>query len=285
MKKHILLLVLALAGGCAGFLLRSLQLTAAYDPYTRLFQADSPFTLGLFGLVGLLAALYFFLLRDCTLPEDDLPAYRCPSSLYLTGMAASAFLLFGAGLLGLLDNMGGLGRLAPGQVQVTSVAASCLCATLCIPAGLAVLLLGKTGYRGELTPSSSMVASFPPFCALVWMFSIYLENGSNPIFLEYGLLLTASALLMLSHYYAAAYFFGSHKPRRALFCSLLGISLGLAALADRPDRFTALILLGLLLGALAQSCALARSCFGPAWPEHLLNPPPKEDEDDDEDDF
>ena len=64
MKKHILLPVLALAGGCAGFLLRSLQLTAAYDPYTRLFQTGSPFTLGLFGLVAVLAALYFLLLRD-----------------------------------------------------------------------------------------------------------------------------------------------------------------------------------------------------------------------------
>ena len=283
MKKHILLPVLALAGGCAGFLLRSLQLTVAYDPYTRLFQTGSPVTLGLFGLVVVLAALYFLLLRNCLLPEDYLPAYRCPSSLYMTGMAASAFLLFGAGLLGLLDNMDGLARFALGQVQITSVAASCLCAVLCLPAGLAMLLLGKTGYRGELTAASSTVASFPPFCALVWMFSIYLENGSNPIFLEYGLLLTASALLMLSHYYAAAYFFGSHKPRRALFCSLLGISLGLAALADRPDRFAALTLMGLLLGALAQSCALLRSCFGPAWPDYLLNRVPEEDED--EEDF
>ena len=285
MRKHILLPALAVAGGCAGFVLRTWQLALAYDPNTRLFQMGSPYTLALLGMMLALAALFLVLVRGGSTPEDYLPAYRCPSTLYMTVMTASAFLFFGTGALGLLDNLGRLTFFLWGQVQTTSVAAACLCAVLCFPAGLAILLMGRAGYRGEITGTVSMLASFPPFCALVWMFSTYLENGSNPILMEYVFTLLAAALLLLSHYYAAAYFFGSHRPRRALFFSLMGIVVGLTSLADGPDRFAALITLALLLSALAQTYALLRSCFGPDWPDYLLERMPRgADEDEDEND-
>lgn len=270
MRKDILLPGLALAGGVLGFGLRLLQWSWAYDPGTQLFQS-SPVTLALLALTALLALLFLTPGKAAHTPDDYLPAFRCPSSLHMALMAAAAFLFFGAGVLGLLEGLEQLNlwRMGAGSPMVTYPAALLLGAVLCFPAGLAVLLLGKAAYRGEVSTATSLLASFPPFAGLVWLFATHLAHGTDPVLMRYGFLLGAAALLTLAHYDVAGWFFGHCCPRRTVFCALTGVVLALTSLADGPTRATALLTAAFSLSALAQSQALLRNLYGPAWPRRL----------------
>lgn len=269
MRKDILLPGLALAGGVLGFGLRLVQWSWAYDPGTELFQS-SPVTLALLALTALLAILFLTPGKAAHIPEDYLPAFRAPSTLHMTLMAAAAFLFFGAGALGLLEGMDQLSLWRMGvSAMVTYPAALLLGAVLCFPAGLAILLLGKAAYRGEASGATSLLACFPPFAGLVWLFATHLAHGTDPVLMRYGFLLGAAALLTLAHYDVAGWFFGYSHPRRMVFCALTGVVLALTSLADRPSRATALLIAAFSLSALAQSQALLRNLYRPDWPERM----------------
>ncbi len=247
MRRDILLPALALAGGTGGFLLRRWQWASAYDEAAQLFRPGAPATWAVAVLLAGLAAAFLLLCRRMRPEEDFLPAYRCPSTLFMTVMAASAFLFLGAGALGLLDGMDALAQWRAERAAaalagntpppVSAPAALLLCAALCFPSGLAVLLLGRAAYREELTPAASLLASCPPFAGLAWLFATHLSHGSDPALLSYGFVLLAAGLLTL---------------------------------ADRPGRTAALLALAFSLSALAYACALLRNGYGPAWPRRML---------------
>jgi len=273
MRKDILLPSLALAGGAAGFGLRLLQMSRVYDPETQLFRPGSPLTFALLGLVLLLALLFLLPGKALRSPDDFLPAFRAPTPFHMTIMAASAFLFFGAGVLGLLEGLEKLSlwRLSPESFLVTYPISLLLGAALCFPAGLATLILGRTAYREELSPASSLLASFPGFAGLVWLFATHLSHGTDPVLMRYGFGLSAAALFTLAHYDMAGFFFGHCHPRRMTFCSLTGIVLGLISLADHPSRAAALLTAAFLLSSLAMSMAVLRNQMGPPWPQRMPN--------------
>ena len=85
------------------------------------------------------------------------------------------------------------------------------------------------------------------------------------ILLGVGLLCAVLAL-----YFAASFAFRHPRPRLCLFFSLMGIVLNLEALANGQSLFFTALTAAAVLVLLAQSWALLRTCFGPAWPECLL---------------
>lgn len=273
MRREILPPALALAGGAAGFVLRRWQWASAYDVSTQLFLPGAPATWALLVLLGALAAAFLVLSRDAKAREDFLSAYRCPRTPFMAAMAASAFLFVGAGALRLLDALGALAvwkdqnqalaLMGADPVPPTYPAALALCALLCFPAGAALLLLGKAAYRGELSSAASMLASFPPFAGLVWLFTTHLDHGSDPQLLGYGFTLLGIGLLTLAHYGAAEALFTGQHPRRTLLCALLGSAVGLLALADPLGRSDALLMAAFTLSSLAYACALLRNSRRP----------------------
>lgn len=274
MRKSILLPGLAVLGGGLGFVLRWWQWSTAYDPVDQRFISGAFPTYALLGLTALLAALFLVLVRGGgQKPDDFLPAFRCPSTGHMTLLTVSAFLFLGAGLLGLLEGMEQLSlwRAYPDSYVLTYPTALLLCALFCFPAGVSVLLLGKGAYRGTPAPAASLLASFPAFAGLGWLFATHLNHGTDPILMNYGFTLAAAALLMLAHYYIAGFFFGRCHPGRAAFCALLGSVLGLISLADQPNRFVAVLTAAFVLSALAHVRALLRNTFGPPWPKRLLD--------------
>lgn len=273
MRKDILLPGIALAGGVVGFGLRMMQLSQAYDPETQLFRSGSPLTFALLGLVTLLALLFLLVRKQAHSPDDFLSAFRAPLPFHMAMMAASAFLFFGAGVLGLLEGLETLSfwRLDPESSMITYPISLLLCAVLCFPAGLATLLLGRATYREDLSPAVSLLASFPGFAGLVWLFASHLSHGTDPVLMRYGFGLAAAALFTLAHYDMAGSFFGRCRPRRTLFCALTGIVVGLVSLADRPSRAAALLTAAFLLSSLSMSAALLRNLYGPDWPERMPN--------------
>ena len=271
MGKHVALPLLALAGGLAAFVLRRWQLVSAYDPETRLFRPGAPATLFLAGLLVLLALVFLLLGWKKGGPRDFLPAFRCPSPIFMAGMTASAFLFLGAGLLTLMEGMDRLAlwRLAPSSTPLTYPAALLLCGLLCFPAGAGTLAAGRACYREACPPICSLLALFPPMAGLTWLFASHLAHGTDPALLGYGFSLLSAAAMTLALYDAAAFFHGRPHPGQMLFFSLMAVVLGLLSLADGPAPFQLALTAACLLSCLSYGCALLRNVFGPSWPERM----------------
>ena len=276
MRKDIILPGLALAGGIAGFALRKWQLSSAFHPETGLFTHGAPSTYALLGLTVLLLVLVpLLLLGKHETPQSFLPAFGSPESGQMTLWASAGLLFLAAGLINLMEG-GQLLQLWQATqpldrdpTQLTLTAARLLCALLCLPAGAAVLLLGRGAYRWTLPDSLGYLAPMPAFAGLVWLFSTHLEHGTEPVFLRYGFALAAAAFLMLAHYYIAGFLFARPRPRRTLFFALSGVVLGLTSLADGLSLGESVLTLAFSLSALGFARALLVGVFGPGWPERM----------------
>lgn len=266
MKKDIALPALAVAGGAAGFFLRRWQLASAYQPDTELFISGAPATYALLGLTALLALAFLLLLREKQEGVDDfLPAFGSPDVGQMTVLAIAWLLMFAAGNFGMQAGFRGfrLWRAAPELYQFSIPVSQMLAGGLCILGGFGVLFMGRMAYRWELNDAACHLASFPAFAGLLWLFSLHLRHGTEPVLMKYGFALFAALLLTLAHYYAAGFLFGRPRPRRTAFCALLGAVLGLTSLADRHSWFDSAAALAFTLSALA----LAHALLAGPWPE------------------
>ena len=279
-KKIYLLPGLALAGGVLGFCLRRWQVAQAYDPEMEFFAGGAPSTYLLLGVLALVLVLLAVLVRGGRTPEDFLPLMhfdRAPL-MALHGISAALFLL--AGIFQLIrgnqllsawrEASAAAAAAASASPPVTPPLSILLCGALCIPAAAAVLSMASDAYKNQLTKKTCLLACFPAFAGLIWVFSIHLSNGVNPILMDYGFLLAAACLLTLCQYYAAASLFDHVCPRRMIFCGLSGTVLGLTAAADRlwlhRDVPAVLLVLALALSALSWSLAALPNVCGQALP-------------------
>jgi len=274
MRKDVVLPALSVVGGVAGFLLRRWQLASAYQPETGLFAHGAPATCALLGLFALLALAFLALVWKKTEGGDDfLPAFGSPDAGQMAVLAAAGLLLLAAGALGVKEGLSGfqLWRAAPELYRLSNPAARLLAALLCLPAGIGTLLMGRMAYRWELNTAGCFLAPFPALAGLVWLFADHLEYGIEPVLMKYGIGLFAALLLTLAHYYVAGFLFGQPRRRRALFCALMGVVLGVTSLADTLSAFTVAVV-ALTLSAVA----FARALLAAPWPERM---PPSEEVD------
>ena len=78
--------------------------------------------------------------------------------------------------------------------------------------------------------------------------------------------LLAAVFLLLALYQQAAFFYRRPHPVRFTFFAVMGITLGLTSLADRPGLFQILSTLSFVLCTLGALMALSRNRFGPSRP-------------------
>ncbi len=270
MRKDVFLPILALAGGCAGFALRYWQLATALDEQTMLFRSGSPATLALIALLVVLAAIFLALVRGGASLADYTEAFYCPSSGYMTFMAAGGFLMFAAAGLGVLETLSQF-RLWQAGIVLTPPMMLMLTAVMAVPAGLAALLLGKGNYRACLPATHPLLAALPAYTLLPWIVSLYQTHSRQPETMFFVFTLLGVICAELGFYFAACFAFGRPNPKVCLLTSLMAVVLLMTALADRPGFFQIVMSFGCILLLLAQSMALLRSMFGPAWPKRLLN--------------
>lgn len=252
--------ILALGSGTVGFVLRRWQWASAYDDKSELFLNGALSTYALLGLLA--AAAIILLLGACkTAPKGkgkSLPRPACLQTGYLMLMVMGGFLFLGAGGLTLLAGMDQMGfwKISGDSSPMSYPATLLLCGGLCLPAGLAVLLLGKNAYRDEDPGKVSLLAVLPPFTLLVWLFATHLQSSTDPVLLRYGVYLFAAVLLLMGHYDVAGLYHGNAHPRRLLFCSWMGTTLVLISLADGLAWYQIALALAAALPLLAQSYAL-----------------------------
>ena len=266
MRNQIILPGLAVCGGAAGFAVRKWLWLSAYDPASELFAKGSPAVMALGGFLLVMAAVLFLLSKKAAPDHPGCVPPTCPDPLYMCLMASGAFVFFGAGVLGLLEGMEQMQLWRSGMAMVLSYpAALLLCGGLCLVSGVCGLAVGKSAYRPGSGNKAGLFAVIPPFTMLVWLFATHQAHATDPVFLRYGVYLTAAALLMLAHYVAAAFYQGHRHTHRFLFCSLMGSVLALTSLADGLSLFQMAMAAACTLSALGQCYAL----LSPATePEH-----------------
>ena len=225
--------VFALCAGVIGVPLRILQ-WSAYDSRQELFTGNSIFLLPLFVWVVGMAGLFFLRSRKLKKRVPTQPFY-CPNTGYMVLMTLSAFLFMGAGMLGLLKGFQRitLWKYAPGSVLLTEPLALLICALLCLPSGMAILIMGKESYRGAVRPMSGGLSLLPAFAGAVWLIAVHMEHATDPVLLRYGFLLAAVIFLLVAAYDISGIFFGQHHPVRFPSCAAIGMMLGIIAAAER----------------------------------------------------
>lgn len=268
MRDHIILPAAAMVGGAAGFVLRLRQWAQAYDPQQERFAHASGLTIGLVLILAVFAAMFLLAAFQCV-PRGRAVPDRCGDPIYMMLMAAAGFVFFGAGVLGLLE---GMEQLQLWRAGLSSVASSypialLLCGGLCLLAGAAVLFTGKAVYRPAPGKGASLSVVLPSFPLLVWIFASHQANATNPIFISYGVYLTAAVLLTLANYDAAGAFHNQAHPRRMCFCTLMGCTLAVVSLADGLTWFQIAIAAAAALTALGHLYAMLAPESGCAAPE------------------
>lgn len=270
MKKALILPVLSVLGGLAGFALRNWQLSAAVDPVSGILLPTHPATLGLLLLSAGAALLALLLPRRVRCPEGVENVFFCPHSLYMALTAAAGLLLLGTGGLGLLGTLRSYQDLmavaAVAQERAPFPVLDALCGGLCLPAGVGILVFGRGNYRGTDSPGRLLSSLAPGYLALLLLIRFYVGHSSDPLLLRYAWPLLGWIATLLALYCVASCGYRGPAPRTTLFFSGAAVFLQLTSLADRPERFQVLCALALTLYLLAQSTALAQNCAAARMP-------------------
>lgn len=263
MRKDIFLPLLAAAGGGVGFVLRYWQRAGFFDERAMLFQEGAPATAALLGMLALLALASILLTRGGRRPEDYRQGFSCPCTGYMTLMTAGGFLLLASAGLGMMSVMEQFTLWRMGAPVAMPIMPG-LTAALCLPAGVAALMLGKGNYRDALPEYHPLLVTLPAYVLLPWIVAQYQANSRQPETLLFLFTVLALVFSELGFYTAAGFAFGRAKPKVCLVCSIMGTALLITTLADRPELFSAVLSMACVLLLLAQIAALSRNVFGPS---------------------
>ena len=281
MKKHMLLPLLALAGGGVGLVLHRWELSLAADEATGLLNSGQPATAVLAVLVIALTAALALLCRGGSAPKDWRDGLRCPLSGWTALMVAAALLLLACGGLTVSSAVQRLALWRMDPDRNTLPIMDGLLALSCLPAALAVLKLGQGGYRGSLTREDRWMTALPGYAAVFWAVSTYQQNAISPYPMQYVWAILSCVCLLLAFYFFAAGAFGARFSGLFPLFALVGIVLDLAAMGDpeltRPELLQRA---AFLLTALGLVCPALRARFGPPWTaEELAQGQKRKDED------
>ena len=135
MGKNVYLPGLALLGGILGLGLRLWQRRVSFDPETLLFLSGCPAPALLLALTAAVAAVLLVSLRRESPPKTAAEVLACPSTLYMTLMAAGALLMLVGGALSVQEGLYQLTvwRVDPAAEPVTYPIALLLCALFSFP--------------------------------------------------------------------------------------------------------------------------------------------------------
>ena len=251
MQKMILLPALALAGGFGGFLLRSWELSTAFEA-TGLAVPWAPATTALVVLSLLMAAVFIFLCRKprCA-PKGYDDAFAVPNyGLYLPVSAAACLCLLLAGLLGLRGELSGGTR---GLLWL-------LLWVLCLVSFVCVLLAALASLRGRSKRPGILLLA-PAYTLCVWLVAAYQKWAADPVVVNYMYELIAIICALLAFYFTAGFAFSRVKVRTCSVFCLLSVYFGIITLADDHGTGQRLLVLFCILYQLATAGVLLYNAF------------------------
>lgn len=236
MRKKIPL-ILALLGGAAGFALRKWQLTAGFEPDTRLPIPNAPSALLLIALSVAVAAGAAILIRPSkgTAPVDIAFSAARDNALYLTAAVLAGFLLlvstgfevFNFSTVYAAGGDEGMNKVS----RAASMVLPPLRILLCVAGLPCTVLWARRLYRGEdARERVALLELCLLFC--LWLITDYQARAADPIIMDYVYEVFAIVCSLMGLYYIAGYSFQTGKPRRTVFFCLMGAYFSMVTLAD-----------------------------------------------------
>ncbi len=268
MRKALFPPAAALAGGVIGFFLRRWELDSAFEAESGL---PIPGAAAFWALVlwsVLIAGLLLLLLRGKHSPPAgyDQAFSAKGNTLYITTMVLAAFLLLGAGALGMIalpaeqaasvvDGMNR--RLAnPGLSALIAMLPKVLAAVLALGSGFALFAVGRNNYRGQGKGTRSLPLLLPGYLAFFWLITEFQSHSGDPVRQGYIYKLFAILAILLAQSLIAGYSFEKGKFTRTALFTLLGVYFSIVTLADQPTPAAMLLLGGFILYQLATATTL-----------------------------
>ena len=224
MRKEIILPVVAVVCGGAGFALRRWELATAFEAGTGLPIPGAAATLALAGFSLLTAAVLALLCRGKYPAFSGYgPAFRAKgNTLYAMAGILAAFLLLGGGALMLT------GPVLGGELVYTRL----ITGALAVAAGLCAAVTVRDNYRGTQVPKYSFRLLMPAYAFCVWLIAAYQVRAGDPVRLDYVYELFAIITGLLGLYGAASFSFARGRLFPTCLFSLLGVYFSLVTLAD-----------------------------------------------------
>ena len=229
-------LILTLLGGAVGFALRKWQLTAGFEPDTRLPIPGAPSALLLVALSVVIAAGLLLLLwpgKGSAPAEVAFSAAR-DNTLYLTAAVLAGFLLLlstGFELFTFTSAYGAAGEDVNQVSRVASMVLPPLRILFCVAGLPCSLLWARKLYRGgDVREQLPLLELCLLFC--LWLITDYQSRAADPIIMDYVYEVFAIVCSLLGLYYLAGWSFQTGKPRRTIFFCLMGSYFSLVTLAD-----------------------------------------------------
>lgn len=250
MLHMILLPLLAIIGGAAGFFLRRWELSTAFNEEGLPTGAPATYTLILLCVV--LAAIFFlFCLRYKDKPAPSGEAFFCPGNrAYLVFCLIAAALLPAAAVVGLVTE---LNALSANLLRV-------LFWILCIPSGVCIALSGVRNFRAR-SGQYSLALLLPAFICCFWLVVTCQRCAADPVVLNYVYELFAIICTLLSVYFTASLSFVRTKVWPCILFSLLGLFFSIVTSADRHDAASVILLVFAALYQLIHVTVLLKRSF------------------------
>ena len=253
-KKSFVLCGLTCIAGIFGALIRWLQSTTAFEPETGLHQPFSMWSVILTIYLVLAAVVFFVVVRwlkgnkKLTQPMNYPEAFLGgPAMCTASGFAAFAMIAAG-GVITLVDAIRNpkpsYSVLGPAHSYFDHVnGAMAVVAAICV-----IMLLRNINSSEKKSGAVPLVVIDLYLCFR--LIAEYRSAAADPVVWNFAIRIIAISVSILAYYYFAGYAFDKAQPFKTLYFSLLGMFLGIIALADQVSIGYHLISMGILLAQL-----------------------------------
>lgn len=242
MKRNgIIELVLTIAAGVAGYLLRSRELGTIFDETTGLAQKNAPVSLMLIGLSVLICLVLLVMTVGLRRKSDvDFAAAFAYSN------SIPNLLIF---ILSVLMAIFAGYWLMVNPSDQGSAFKDMLWGVLTVLSGAAMAATALKIIKGRVESTTAMLTMVPVVYLCVWLVISYMDRAADPVMLRYIYEFFALAFTLMAYYYIASFAFDKIRIRRLVFCSRVAVYFILVTVAgDLPSVKSAVyICLGAIL--------------------------------------
>lgn len=225
-KSAVVLPLLALIAGAAGFLLRFLEVNSEFETTTGFAVRDGQtgfILIVLSAAVAVLAAAGGFLFSSRKKADNEYGRAFSPKSfVYIGASMLLGFVWLAANVLYFLS--------LRNNNAVTII--DLIFIFLAALSAFSVIFLARGAYKGQGGTEMLLFSVIPSIFFCFWLIVLYKNNAANPVLLSYCYQALAIAAAALSCYFSAGFVFGKAVTGRMLFSFLLTIYFCAVVLAD-----------------------------------------------------
>ena len=225
-KSAVVIPLLALAAGIAGFFIRRTELATAFETATGFAKRGAPITVILIvvsAAVLILAAVAGILVSSRMKAENDYSrAFKPKSFLYLGVSVVLGVIWLAADVMYFIDVYG---KGTAGVLDIIFV-------FLAAASAFSVIFLSRGVFTGRGRTEMMIFSVVPSLFFCFWLILLYKNNAANPVILSFAYQCLAIAAAALSYYFSAGFVYRKAVTGKTVFSFIVTIFFCTLVLAD-----------------------------------------------------